>query len=70
VKEIKCDRCNNPISLKNESVRDFINKRYPGKDICEDCDLTIELAKNTTARDIEENLPIGTTIQRMLNNYK
>ena len=70
IKNVTCDRCGNPINLSNDMVRDFINKQYADKDICEDCDLTITLHKSTTANDLINNQPLGTTAKQMLDRYQ
>lgn len=69
MKSVKCDRCNKTINLSDEMVRDFINSQYPGKDICEDCNLIITLHKSTTTNDLIKNQPLGTTAKQMLDRY-
>lgn len=42
--EIICDRCQKQISTRDERVTEFLAAQYPDKDICQNCDIDIELA--------------------------
>lgn len=71
MKQIKtfCDRCGNQIVCGRDDVTDFLESEYPGKDICEHCDLLIYLATQLTAVDIRDNQKFGTALQEMLDQY-
>lgn len=70
MRNIRCDRCGKTIDLSNEMVRDFINTQYPGKDICENCELEITLGSALNRADLINNKAAGTTVKEMLDLYK
>lgn len=64
-----CDRCSEPLSHNDESVRDFLDKQYPGRDICEKCDLQMTLAANMAAEDCMRNQRPGTALKKLAAVY-
>jgi hypothetical protein len=66
-----CDRCSADIKLEGvrDDIADFLLDEYPGRDICPSCDLQIVLESSCAARDVEENLPRGTSIRKVFEMY-
>lgn len=64
-----CDRCHKELSFADESVRDFLDREYPGQDICTECDLEITLASSFAALDAKNRDKPGTTLRKMCEMY-
>ena len=67
---ITCDRCQQPIICTDDRILDFLQKTYPGKDICPDCDGQIQLTSELAKQDVVNNVPPGTTLKEWLALYE
>jgi hypothetical protein len=64
-----CDGCSSLISFNDEYVRLFLDRQYPGRDICESCDLQMNLAANMAADDCMRNQRPGTALKKLAAVY-
>lgn len=68
--QVRCDRCGKPIAQgQNDRIMDFLADEYPGRDICPNCDLQIQLAATCAASDVCNNLPPGSTLKQIADMY-
>lgn len=67
---IFCDRCEAPISYGvDDAVLDFLQRQYPGRDICPSCDGLIQLAGTLATEDALNGEIPGTVLKRMCHLY-
>ena len=68
---IKCDRCSQQINTdSDQQITDFFQQEYPGKDICQDCDLTITLAQAAVKADTISGEKPGSSLKKLLSRYQ
>ena len=65
-----CDRCGNTVQQHDTRALDHINLEYPGRDICPDCFLLLELGGTLAKRDIEKGHKAGTTLRKLAKLYQ
>lgn len=58
---IVCDRCGCGLHAGNWLV---------DEELCNECSLLVEMAKEYTSADVSRNLPIGTTAKRVRELYE
>ncbi len=64
-----CDGCGDPLSHDDERIRIFLDKEYPGRDVCQNCDLKMFLAANMAAKDALKNQRPGTALIELAAAY-
>lgn len=64
-----CDSCGDILSHSDDLVRDYIDNRSDC-DLCENCYLDAELISIAAKQDLLAKRKPGTTIKKMLDNYK
>lgn len=70
MKKMCCDRCQREIFFFDQRLTDHLEKEYPGKDICPDCDLEIFLATEATKIDLLNNHENETALKLLARLYK
>lgn len=64
-----CDKCGQPISEWDEKLQDEIDRTYPNRDICPNCDQEIQIGKAANEQAVVEGVPVGVVLARWLSLY-
>ena len=67
--KVFCDRCRREIYTYDERAADTIKNEHPGKTICQNCSLEIQLGATLARKDLEEGWQPGTALKRMAKLY-